>query len=55
MAPLFSVANSKQEFEALLITIGGVRGDIGSGKHTKNFLSLRMEERCFQIFSSPYM
>ncbi len=34
---------------------GGVRGDVGSGKHTKNeFLSLHLEERCFQIFSSTY-
>ncbi len=29
IAPLFSVANSKQEFQALLITKGGVRGDVG--------------------------
>ncbi len=28
IAPLFSVANSKQEFEALLITKGDVRGDV---------------------------
>jgi hypothetical protein len=33
---LFSVANSMQEFLALHITKGGVRGDVGSKKHTKN-------------------
>jgi hypothetical protein len=32
IAPFFSVANSKQEFWALLI----VRGDVGSEKHAKN-------------------
>jgi hypothetical protein len=34
--PLFSVANSKQVFQALLITNGGVRDDVGSEKHDKN-------------------
>jgi hypothetical protein len=48
--PLFSVANSTQEFWALLITKGGVRGHLGS-----EFVSLHMEERWFQIFSSPFM
>ena len=33
IAPLFSVANSKQEFQALFITKGVVRGDVGSEKH----------------------
>jgi hypothetical protein len=37
--PFFSVANSKQEFWALLITKGGVRGDVGSEKHGKNLLA----------------
>ncbi len=37
IAPLFSVANSKQEFQALLIAEGGVRGDVGGEKHAKNF------------------
>ncbi len=35
IAPLFSVANSKQEFYALLITKGGVRSDVGSEKHAQ--------------------
>ena len=35
-APLFSVANSKQEFYALLITKGDVRGDVESEKYAKN-------------------
>jgi hypothetical protein len=36
-APLFGVANSKQEFYALLITKGGVWGNVGgSEKHAKN-------------------
>jgi hypothetical protein len=34
--PLFSVANSKQEFKAPHITKGGVKGDVGSVKHPKN-------------------
>jgi hypothetical protein len=36
IAPFFSAANFKQEFRALLITKGGVRGDVGSEKHPKN-------------------
>jgi hypothetical protein len=36
IAPFFCVANSKQEFWALLITKGGVRGDVGTEKHAKN-------------------
>ncbi len=36
IALLFSVANSNQEFYALLITMGGVRDDVGSEKHAKN-------------------
>jgi hypothetical protein len=42
-----------QEFSALLIAKGGETGDVGSEKHAKN-LQVNMEERCFQIFSSPY-
>ncbi len=30
IAPPFSVANTKQQFQALLITKSGVRGDVGS-------------------------
>jgi hypothetical protein len=38
IAPLFSVANSKQELQALpvLITKGGVSSDAGSERHAKN-------------------
>jgi hypothetical protein len=39
IAPLFSVANSKQEFQALLITKGSVRGDAGNEKYAKNLYS----------------
>jgi hypothetical protein len=38
IALLFSVANSKQEFYALLISKGGVRGDMESETHAKNLL-----------------
>jgi hypothetical protein len=40
IAPLFSVPNSKPEFQkyrTLLITKGGVRGEVGSEKHVRNF------------------
>ncbi len=38
IAPLFSVAKPKQEFQTLpvLITKVGVRGDVGSEKYAKN-------------------
>jgi hypothetical protein len=49
IAPFFSVANSKEEFWALLITKGGVRGDVGSEKPSYGGKLL------FQIFSSPYI
>ena len=44
IAPLFSAANSKQEFSAFLITEGCVRGDVGSGKRKayQEFVSLHM-------------
>ncbi len=35
---LFSVANSKQEFYALLISMRGVRVEVKSETHAKNLL-----------------
>jgi hypothetical protein len=44
---LFSVANSQQEFQALLITKGGgLRGEAGSEKQTQEFVTLQRKERC---------
>jgi hypothetical protein len=49
IAPLFSVANSKQEFQALLITKGGVRDDVGNEKHAK-FVSFHIRKGVFKYF-----
>ncbi len=38
IAPLFSVANSKQDYCALLISMRGVEGEVKSETHAKNVL-----------------
>jgi hypothetical protein len=52
---LFSVANSKQEFEALLITKGGVRGDVGSEKYMPRICTSLYEGEVFSNIFIPYM
>ncbi len=52
--PLFSVANSKQVFQALLITNGGVRDDVGSEKHDKNLWIFIWRKADFKYFISIY-